>query len=168
MYNQFSVAYHFFAILMKLFKRFVLLLLFIGSTINANTVENIKINGLDSISRGTVLSYLPIEIGDEFNERIGNLTIQELYKTDFFKDINISFNKSTRELKVNLIENPSIKYVDFLNYSDNDVLNDKIIELLKENSDFKIGKIFTNKNLNKLTKELKDLYLLVLLRLMEK
>ena len=44
--------------------------IFSASTALADPIRSIEILGLDSISRGTVLSYLPVETGDDYNTSI--------------------------------------------------------------------------------------------------
>jgi len=83
--------------------------------LNAAPIKSIEILGLDAISRGTVLSYLPVEVGDEYNTEISAQIIRSLYKTSFFKDIEVSQDEQV--LKIQLQENPHIKYIDVINYS---------------------------------------------------
>ncbi|HIB28476.1 MAG TPA: outer membrane protein assembly factor BamA, partial [Candidatus Thioglobus sp.] len=64
--------------------------IFSASTALADPIRSIEILGLDSISRGTVLSYLPVETGDDYNSQISGKIIRDLYKTSFFKDIEVS------------------------------------------------------------------------------
>ena len=69
-------------------------------------VKKIEIVGLQRISEGTVYDYLPINIGDNLTEaRIQN-AIRALYKTGFFRDIEMRRDKNT--LIIILRERPSI------------------------------------------------------------
>jgi outer membrane protein insertion porin family len=49
------------------------------------SIKNIEILGLNVISRGTVLSYLPVEVGDDYDAQTSSKIIRVLYKTQFFK-----------------------------------------------------------------------------------
>jgi outer membrane protein insertion porin family len=80
----------------KIILKFALLssLLISSLTISA-PIKNIEILGLDAISRGTVLSYLPVETGDNYTDQTSKKIISSLYKTQFFKDIEVSQTNQT-------------------------------------------------------------------------
>jgi len=141
---------------MKIRKFVILLLLFSFKFSIAANIDSIEIDGLNTISRGTVLSYLPVEVGDEFNnDEIPKLR-EALLQTNFFSEVAIQFSDS--KLKVAIKENPTIKYFEFKNYKDGEVLNEEIIENIKDNYSFNNGKIFINSNLQKITNQLVNLY----------
>lgn len=121
----------------------------------ATPIKSIDILGLNAISRGTVLSYLPIEVGDDYNKKTSAQIIRALYKTHFFKDIEVS--ESDQVLKIKLQENPHIKYVELLNYSDKVIEEDSINQVLKS-MDLSQGKIFNKRQLDKLITQLEATY----------
>lgn len=130
--------------------------IFSASTALADPIKSIEILGLDSISRGTVLSYLPVETGDDYNSQISGKIIRDLYKTSFFKDIEVS--QVDQILKIVLKENPHIKHVDVLNYSDKVINEDSLKQILK-NMDLSQGKIFNKRQLDKLIGQLEASYI---------
>jgi outer membrane protein insertion porin family len=130
--------------------------IFSASTALADPIRSIEILGLDAISRGTVLSYLPVETGDDYNSKISGKIIRDLYKTSFFKDIEVS--QVDQILKIVLKENPHIKYVDVLNYSDKVIDEDSLKQILK-NMDLSQGKIFNKRQLDKLIGQLEASYI---------
>jgi outer membrane protein insertion porin family len=130
--------------------------IFSASTALADPIRSIEILGLDSISRGTVLSYLPVETGDDYNSQISGKIIRDLYKTSFFKDIEVS--QVDQILKITLKENPHIKYVDVLNYSDKVIDEDSLKQILK-NMDLSQGNIFSKRQLDKLIGQLEASYI---------
>ena len=71
------------------------------------TVLDIQIQGLLRVSEGTVLNYLPINIGDELNIRRVREAIRALYATGFFRNVEIRRDGGT--LIVILSERPSIE-----------------------------------------------------------
>ena len=86
------------------------LLLFAIGKVFAIPITEIKVNGLTSISYGTVLNYLPLELGDDFiekNSESSNEIIKSLYKTNFFSNIDVLFENNI--LTINVIENPRNK-----------------------------------------------------------
>ncbi|MBE8189284.1 MAG: outer membrane protein assembly factor BamA [Candidatus Thioglobus sp.] len=130
--------------------------LFFSALANAAIIKSIEISGLNAISRGTVLSYLPVEVGDEYNQQISAKIIQTLYKTQFFKDIEVVQNKQI--LKITLQENPHIKYIELLNYSDK-VLDEERIDEILQSMDLVQGKIFNKKNLDTIVNQLQSAYI---------
>ncbi|HIM57939.1 MAG TPA: outer membrane protein assembly factor BamA [Gammaproteobacteria bacterium] len=121
----------------------------------AAPIKSIDILGLNAISRGTVLSYLPVEVGDDYNKKTSAQIIRALYKTHFFKDIEVS--ESNQVLKINLQENPHIKYVELLNYSDEVIEEESINQVLKS-MDLSQGKIFNKRQLDKFIAQLEATY----------
>ena len=75
--------------------RYFLVVLFFSCFINSAlafdnfVVKDIKLEGLQRISVGTVFNYLPIKPGDEVTKSTVRNAIQTLFKTGFFKDIHI-------------------------------------------------------------------------------
>ena len=130
--------------------------IFSASTALADPIKSIEILGLDSISRGTVLSYLPVETGDDYNKQVSGQIIRDLYKTSFFKDIEVS--QEDQVLKITLLENPHIKFVDVLNHSDKVINEDSLNQILK-NMDLTQGKIFNQRKLDKLISQIKATYI---------
>ena len=120
-------------------------------------IDEISIQGLSNISRGTLLSSLPIEVGDDIpNDSMQRIIYENLYKTNFFESVKLKIDSST--LVIEVVENPVIKYFDFKNYKDNEVLNDEIITDIKDNFNLNNGKIYSKSNLDKVIKQLKVLY----------
>ena len=69
-------------------------------------VGDIRIEGLQRISEGTVFNYLPVSIGDHLDhQRVGE-AMRALYATGFFRDVELRRDGNT--LLVLVIERPSI------------------------------------------------------------
>ena len=142
---------------MRIFKIFILTILCMNSlNAVADNILKININGLSTITRGTVLSYLPLEIGDDYSEEINSKVISSLKKTQFFKEVKVDFKNGV--FNVNLIENPTIKFVDFKNYKEDRVLSNDLIEQIIKNLGLEAGKVFSESKLNNLIKQLNMLY----------
>src|SRR6201982_1571125 len=52
-------------------------------------VGNIKVEGLQRISEGTVYNYLPVNIGDQLTPQRVREAIRALYATGFFRDVQL-------------------------------------------------------------------------------
>ena len=63
-------------------------------------IKNIQIDGLQGISKDTVLSYLPIQTGQRFDSSQSDEIIRNLYKTGFFNNIQVSQQGSALLIKV--------------------------------------------------------------------
>ena len=59
------------------------------------TVEDIRVEGLRRISPGTIFTYLPVKVGDRFDEANAGDAIRALFKTGFFKDVQVEREGST-------------------------------------------------------------------------
>src|SRR5688500_6241771 len=70
-------------------------------------VGEIKIEGLQRITEGTVFNYLPVNIGDELDSRRFGEAIRALYGTGFFRDVELRRDGGT--LIVAVSERPTIE-----------------------------------------------------------
>lgn len=70
-------------------------------------VGDIRVEGLQRISEGTVYNYLPVNIGDRLDQRRLQEAIRALFATGFFRDIELRRDGST--LVVVVYERPSIE-----------------------------------------------------------
>ena len=140
---------------MKIFSC-LLLLLFSSKFAFSQPLEQIIINGLDSISRGTVLEYLPFEVGDEYEAQSVIKAEEILNNLGIFEQVRITIDSN--KLTVNVKENPVIKFFEFKGYKLDQVLSEKLIDDLLSNFKLKPGNIFNNKSLTKLLDQLKIIY----------
>ena len=70
-------------------------------------VGDIRVEGLQRISEGTVYNYLPVNIGDQLDQRRIQEAIRALFGTGFFSDIEMRRDGQT--LVVVVRERPSIE-----------------------------------------------------------
>lgn len=49
------------------------------------TVKDIRVEGVQRTEAGTVFSYLPIKVGDTFNDEKAAQAVKALYASGFFK-----------------------------------------------------------------------------------
>ena len=134
----------------------ILFFLGLSNVALSETVDEVKIIGLNSISRGTVLSYIPVETGDEYSESLKNDSIASLLKTNLFSQISITFDNNA--FIISLTENPTIKYFEISGYENDEVLNDEVISEIKQNYQLNPGDIFSEDSLTRLIKSLQELY----------
>ncbi len=113
-------------------------------------VKDIRVEGLQRISAGTVFNYLPIKPGDVINERTAAEVIRALYQTGFFKDV--SLEKEGAVLNVVVVERPAIAQIEI---SGNKSI--KTEDLKKGLADIGLseGRTFNRRVLDKLEQELR-------------
>ena len=76
-------------------------------------VRRITVQGNERIESGTILSYLPISVGEGADAARIDLALKTLARTDLFSDERIELNPETGELLVRVVENPIINQVIF-------------------------------------------------------
>lgn len=116
-------------------------------------VTDIRVEGLQRISAGTVFNYLPVKTGDTIDETATAEAIRALFKTGFFKDIRIERDGDT--LVVFVIERPAIASIDFT--GNEDVDTEDLIEQLKQ-VNFAEGRVFNQSDFDRVKQELQLFY----------
>ncbi len=72
-------------------------------------ITDIRVDGLQRISEGTVFSFIPIEVGDTLTPALSRSTIRDLYRTGFFEDI--SLGREDGVLVITVVERPAISAI---------------------------------------------------------
>jgi outer membrane protein insertion porin family len=80
------------------------------------TISDIRVDGLERISTGTVLTYLPVERGDQIDQARAANAMRALFKTGFFNDVTIS--RDGQILVIKVIERPAISKVTLVGNKD--------------------------------------------------
>ncbi len=75
------------------------------------TIKDIRVEGIQRTEAGTVFGYLPVRVGDLFNDDKAAASIKALYATGFFKDVRIERDGDV--LVVMVEERPAIAAVEF-------------------------------------------------------
>jgi len=117
------------------------------------TVGDIKIEGLQRISEGTVFNYLPVNIGDRLNAQRLREALRALYATGFFRDVILSRDNST--LLVSVLERPSLDSVEIK--GNKDIKTEDLQKSLR-NVGLSAGKTFNRSTLEEVTQYLTDQY----------
>jgi outer membrane protein insertion porin family len=121
---------------------------------DAFVVRDIRVEGLQRISLGTVLTYLPIKVGDRIKEQetVQN-AIRSLYKQGFFHEVAIARDGNTLIVKVR--ERPSIAEIKFT--GNHDISKDEINQAMKLIGLVE-GRVFNPSTLDKVQQELRTQY----------
>jgi len=144
---------------MELFfiKRLVLVcvLVFISFPVMAETfrLQDIQIEGLERIEAGTVFTYLPIKVSEELDENNTAYIVRELYKSGFFKDIQL--RREGNILVVTVQEKPAIAS---LSFDGNNILDDEQLTEVLTDVGIAQGRVFNRSVLERLENELIQQY----------
>ncbi len=103
----------------SLFARFLarlLLAVAVCFSVNVNAadsfvVKDIRVEGLQRVEPGTVFSYLSVQVGETFTQEKGAEAIKALYRTGFFRDVQIQAQGDV--LIVIVEERPTISRIEF-------------------------------------------------------
>ncbi len=77
----------------------------------SGVVQRIMVQGNERIEQSTVISYLPIQMGETVDAAKLDLALKTLYRTDLFSDVKI--NLVGGDLTITVVENPIINRVIF-------------------------------------------------------
>ncbi|MGD9109190.1 MAG: outer membrane protein assembly factor BamA [Gammaproteobacteria bacterium] len=136
-----------------------LLVLCISLTVYASNsfiVRNIQIRGLQGISRATVLSYVPVRIGDRIDSKKTTQIINSLFKTGFFS--NVTLDRRNNTLIINIHQRPVIGQITIT--GNKLIPTDKLKENLKKIG-FTEGQTFDQSTLTKIKASLVRQYFMV-------
>jgi outer membrane protein insertion porin family len=117
------------------------------------TVGDIKVEGLQRVTEGTVYNYLPINIGDTLSAQRVREAVRALYDTGFFRDVEMRRDGSTLIVVVN--ERPTIESFEIK--GNKDIKTEDLSKSLR-NVGLARGKTFDRSVLEDVTSFLQDQY----------
>ncbi len=121
--------------------------------VEAFTVSDIRVDGLQRIAAGTVFTYLPIERGDTVDQTKIAEGIRALYKTGFFEDVRMDRQGSI--LVVTVVERPAINKLTL--EGNKDIKTEDLEKGLKDIG-LAEGETFDRLSLDRVTQELTRQY----------
>ena len=116
-------------------------------------VDNIRVEGLQRVSEGTVYNYLPVNIGDRLSPQRVREAIRALYDTGFFRDVELRWEEGT--LVVAVLERPSIESFEIT--GNKDIKTEDLSKSLR-NVGLATGKTFDRSVLEDVKQYLTDQY----------
>ena len=133
--------------IMKKFLVFLTLILISVNYSQAETIKMIDVIGNDRVSKNTIINFSELKIGDEINSEILNISLKKLYDTNFFEDVNISFDNNL--LSIIVKEYPIIQEIVFKGIKKKGTIEDlKEAISLKEKNPF--NELEINNDVNKI------------------
>ena len=116
-----------------LFLQHIFFLIFITLLLISNSysqiIKKINVSGNDRVSKETVIMFSNLKIGENFSDEDLNNSLKELYYTDYFKNVSITFDKGIINISVD--ENPIIQFVKINGIKKNKI-NDDLNEITKK------------------------------------
>ncbi len=116
-------------------------------------ISDIRVEGLQRISAGTVFNYLPLKVGDKVDAGATAEAIRALFQTGFFRDVRIEQDGTT--LVVSVVERPSISSITFEGNST--ISTELLIEQLRQVG-FAEGRVFNRSLFAQVEQELRRAY----------
>lgn len=116
-------------------------------------IEDIRVEGLQRISEGTVYNYLPLDAGDELTPSNTRAAIRELYRTGFFQDIQ--FARENNILVITVRERPAIAAI---NITGNKAIKEEDLKRVLFDIGLSEGEVFDRLVLDRLQQELVKQY----------
>ena len=116
-------------------------------------ISDIRINGLQRVSAGSVFGVLPLNVGDQADDRSLVDSTRALFKTGFFQDIQLS--REGDVLIINVVERPSVASIEF--EGNKAISSDDLLKGLKQ-SGLAEGEIFQRATLEGVRNELQRQY----------
>jgi len=134
---------------------YITFLLLLSGSVFADSfvIKDIRVEGLQRISAGTVFNFLPVKVGDEMDDKEAKNIIRALYKSKYFKDVDVEQQDGVLIIKVS--ERPAISSIEFVGNKDL-----KTKDLLKSLSQigFAEGQVFEQAMLDRVKLELERQY----------
>lgn len=114
------------------------------------TITDIRVDGLQRISAGTVFTYLPVELGEQIDRAAAADSIRALFRTGFFTDVRLD-RQGDGILVITVTERPAINSITLTGNKDI-----KTEELMKGLTGIGLseGETFNQLQLDKVSQEL--------------
>ena len=116
-------------------------------------ISDIRVEGLQRISEGTVFNYLPLDAGDTLTASKARAAIRELYHTGFFDDID--FAREGNILVIKLRERPAIATITL---SGNKAIKDEDLRSVLSDIGLSEGEVYDPQALDRIQQELVNQY----------
>jgi outer membrane protein insertion porin family len=134
----------------------LLLAVFLAAPLAAQdelVVRNIRVEGLQRISEGTVFNYLPVNIGDRLDADRVQEAVRAVFSTGFFRDVEMRWDNGT--LVIAVLERPSIENLEIT--GNKDIKTADLQEPLARIG-LRAGRIFNQSVLDEVEQSLIDQY----------
>ena len=124
---------------MQMIKLFLFLLIFFTKLtfVNAEIIKSILVNGNERITDETIIIFSDANIGDDLIINDLNKIINNIYETDFFKNVSVKITNNI--LTINVVENSLVQSLEI-----NGVKNKKLKQALLDQLEITQNKSFVD------------------------
>lgn len=116
-------------------------------------IQDIRVEGLERITPGTVFNYLPMRVGDRFDDSRSSEAVRALFKTGFFDDVRLE--RDGNVLVFLFKERPAIGSIQMS--GNKDIKTEDVLKSLKQFG-FAEGRVFVQAQLDQVEQELRRQY----------
>lgn len=120
----------------------------------AFTISDIRVDGLTRTEPGTVFSYLPFRVGDDYTAEDGSRAIHALYQSGLFRDVSLEQDGSV--LVVHVMERPAVATIETNGIK---AFDKSAVEKSMRDVGLAEGRIFDQSVLDRADQELRRQYL---------
>ncbi len=133
----------------------IFLFMMLSSAISAETflVKDIRVEGLQRITAGTVFNYFELKPGDTIDDKSSAALIRKLFKTGFFKDVRLERDGDVLVIIVD--ERPAISEISF---SGNKSIPEEVLQKGLTDVGLASGRTFDRSVLDSIERELERQY----------
>jgi len=133
----------------------IIALLLISGSVFAESflIKDIRVEGLQRISAGTVFNFLSVKVGDEMSNKDAKSIIRSLYKSKYFSDVGVEQEDGVLVIKVT--ERPAVSSIEFV--GNKDLESDELLKALQQMG-FSEGQVFEQAMLERVELELERQY----------
>jgi len=117
-------------------------------------LQDVQVSGLERVAAGTVLSNVPVSVGQRFDDRMTANIVRSLYQTGLFDDVRIS--KRGNVLLVNVHERSAVGEI---KVSGNHIIETKALLAALKQAGVAKGRPLDRSALNRIQREIKQQYL---------
>ena len=115
--------------------KLIIIFFFLLSSVNSEIIKKFDISGNKRISDETIIIFSDINLNDEITKSKLDNAIKKLYKTNFFRNINLNFENQI--LYLNVEENPIIENLEI-----EGVKKQSLVEFIKDKMNLAVMRSF--------------------------
>jgi len=121
---------------------------------SAEIIEKIDVKGNERISKETIIMFSSVELNDEIDDIKLNDILKNIYNSNFFDDVSITF--IDKILTISVKENPIIENIEITGIKSNS-LKDQILQTVSLKSRSSYNEILLNNDIFKISNFLKSI-----------
>ena len=116
-------------------KKLIFILFILTFNAQSAVIKDIVVDGNDRVSQESIQMFSSVKTGDDINQNKLNTILKDLYETNFFKNVTLSFENNI--LKIIVEENPIVQ-----NYFIEGIKNKSLLDVIEKNILFKAKSSF--------------------------